>query len=241
MQPLNRYWKICTIQTLLLPPIDTRLFGSSLVAADRNANGSGFLGQFGISTCGWTRWTIGSNGFQRFFELGRYTAATQPVAEKDLNAATQPAAKRDLKRMLLNEDDCAERVIPAARKDLSKMFEEPIHPDTSQSTNMSKHTEDFLCWKRESWTMKNWTIPNRPRRHAVVQQTANDPRLLAVAMILECKTVLKPIQRKGCIVSSLQKLQRKKRATRGYRCGVEKNFGRVSCSRKIGQSFLSGF
>ncbi|GIY41544.1 hypothetical protein CEXT_649621 [Caerostris extrusa] len=99
------------------------------------------------------------------FELGRYTcypstivekdlkavtqpvvekelkAATQPAAKKDLKAAIQPAAKKDLKRILLNEDDLAERVIPVARKDLSKMFDEPNHPDT---TNMSRHTEDFL-------------------------------------------------------------------------------------------------
>ncbi|GIX74725.1 hypothetical protein CEXT_300871 [Caerostris extrusa] len=46
--------------------------------------------------------------------------------------------------MPLNEDDWAERVIPDARKDLSKMFEEPIHPDTTQSAKMSRNTEDFL-------------------------------------------------------------------------------------------------
>ncbi|GIY23490.1 hypothetical protein CEXT_613171 [Caerostris extrusa] len=140
-------------------------------------------------------------------------ATTQPVVEKDLNAATQPAAKKDLKRMLLNEDDWAERVIPAARKDLSKMFEQPIHPDTSQSTNMSKHTEDFHLLEEgeldyeelesPSTTCSGSTDTKRPRRHAVIQQTPNDPRLLAVVIILECKTVLNPSSGKECIVSSL--------------------------------------
>ncbi|GIY63809.1 hypothetical protein CEXT_579541 [Caerostris extrusa] len=89
---------------------------------------------------------------------------------------------------------------------------------------MSKHTEDFLLL--EEGELDYEELDDRPRRHAVVQQTpndprtamvqqtTNDPRLLAVAMILECKTVLNPSNGKGCIVSPLQKLQRKKRATR---------------------------
>ncbi|GIX84050.1 hypothetical protein CDAR_270511 [Caerostris darwini] len=51
-------------------------------------------------------------------------------ADAPTPTTTQPVFKKDSKRLLLDEDDWAERVIPAAGKDLSKMLEEPILHDT---------------------------------------------------------------------------------------------------------------
>ncbi|GIY68410.1 hypothetical protein CDAR_251991 [Caerostris darwini] len=82
------------------------------------------------------------------------------------HTTTQPVAIKDLKTLPPDEDNWAERIIPAPRKDLSKMLEEeekdttcpvieemtqmlgvPILPDTIQSAEMSRNTEDFLLLK----------------------------------------------------------------------------------------------
>ncbi|GIY88850.1 hypothetical protein CEXT_369961 [Caerostris extrusa] len=159
------------------------------------------------STRGRIRWVFHVDGFQRFLNWADTPAP--PVTQEDSNAAVPPVAKKDSKKMLLDEDDWAERVIPAATKDLSKMLEEPIHPDTTQSANMSRNREDFFLLKEEelddtespsrtgsgssdspkqpstagsALAVARQTVLNDPRLLAVAQQTVlNDPRLLAVA------------------------------------------------------------
>ncbi|GIY97212.1 hypothetical protein CEXT_149471 [Caerostris extrusa] len=112
--------------------------------------------------------------------------------------------------MLLNEDDWAERVIPAARKDLSKMFDEPIHPDTSQLPTCQNTRKISSCWKRgelDYEELDDIALDDMQwfNRHQTTLDCCDDSRVQDSA---------KPIHGKGCIVSPLQKLERKKRATR---------------------------
>ncbi|GIY68416.1 hypothetical protein CDAR_252031 [Caerostris darwini] len=97
-----------------------------------------------------------------------YNLAMNELTDAPTHTTTQPVAIKDLKTLPLDEDNWAERVIPAPRKDLSKLLEEeendttcnvieemtqmlgvPILPDTIQSAEMSRNTEDFLLLKDE--------------------------------------------------------------------------------------------
>ncbi|GIY34320.1 hypothetical protein CEXT_1301 [Caerostris extrusa] len=96
------------------------------------------------------------------------------------------------------------------------MFEEPIHPDTTQSSKMSKNSEDFLLLEEGELDYEELDDAESPsttcsgstdtKRPSTTCSGSTDSKRSSTAGSGDDSRVqdsAKPIQRKGCIVSSL--------------------------------------